>query len=285
MRAALLATGAVLLALVAYWSIRAGGGGAPPLAKSLPERPRFARDDAEAVLVPPVRPEPEAPATASRPGAAAPPTTNAVREDRGDRSRRPPSAVLYRHASHDELFPGERWVIAEGLWDAGVAFADDEASAADVPEGVILTLYADAGGNGARVSLGPGSHNLASLAFNDVASSARVARAGVPNEDAPMSQSTAVQLFENLPREGPGVGRVWSLPLAEARATRLFAARDGFFENGVPLAIWIPAEMEASLFDEPDGRGFALVLGPGFHELTRFAGRVSSVRVRRTRDD
>ena len=193
------------------------------------------------------------------------------------------TATLFQHATHDGNFPlGESWTLTPGLTNAGIAFTDEEASAVDVPDGMVAILYDGPDGEGQRVTIGAGRHNLAPYGFNDRASSVRIAPEGSTVE-TPVGPNDLVRLYQHVPRAGDDPGELWVLRLEESRTTFLFTAGDGHFEDEEPSAVWIPAGHELILFDEPDGRGEAVVLGPGFHELelVGFNDRASSVRVLR----
>lgn len=205
----------------------------------------------------------------------------------GDRARRPivtQPVVLYEHATHDADFPGRSWNLVPGLTNAGPTFADDEASSLKVPDGLLVTLFEDFGGAGARVALGSGTHNLAPYSFNDRVSSVRVSRSG-QDVEIPKGLRDTVLLYEHLPRKGGPAGKVWKLPLDEENQ-RLFTAQEDHFMAHAASAAWVPLGVVLTLFEQPDGRGRAMVMGPGFHELALlgFNDRASSARVRRAGD-
>ena len=82
--------------------------------------------------------------------------------------------------------------------------------------------------------------------------------------------------------KGGPEGKVWKLPLDEENQ-RLFTAAEDHFMAHVASAAWVPLGVKLTLFEQPDGRGPAMVMGPGFHELAvvGFNDRASSARVRR----
>lgn len=196
----------------------------------------------------------------------------------------PGDVILHEHPTYDERFPGRRWRVGPGLTDAGTAFDNDAVSSVEVPTGLRLTLYEHEGGNGHRVLLGAGLHDLASYGFDDRASSVRVTRAGDP-ADTDAGPADAAELYEHRASTGTGPGRTWRLALSAARSERLFTARAQDFADDTVSAVWVPDGYELTLFDQPDGRGPAVVLGPGFHEMDYldFNDRTSSVRLRRLR--
>jgi hypothetical protein len=204
---------------------------------------------------------------------------------RGARESRPPASVrLFQHALHSQqLEQGLVWPLDLGANESGRAFDDDQASAIEIPDGLQATLFEDSGMNGHCLSLGSGRHNLASYGFNDRISSVRVARAGQdPGVDGPVD---AVELFEHRAAERGERGKVWRLSLPERMDERLFSASLKDFEARAVSTVWVPPRHELTLFLEPDGRGLAVVLGPGLHELDylAFNDRTSSARLRRTR--
>jgi len=196
---------------------------------------------------------------------------------------RPLTVALHEHGLRDPAFPGLSWILAQGRYEAGAAFADDALSSVEVPDGAVLILYDDLAGQGARVTLGPGRHDLDVYGFNDRASALWVAGAGASLPDAPALGAASVTLYEHRERETDLPGRLWTLELPEGRESKLFTAREGDFEDDAASAVWVPARHELVLCDRPDGRGPALVLGPGFHELELldFNDRASAARVTR----
>jgi len=210
-----------------------------------------------------------------------------AREVNEAETSRPATATLFQHATHDAVFPGLSWIVGVGLTDAGRAFQDDEASAVDVPEGYALVLYTDPGGGGQRTTIAAGLHNLAPYGFNDCVSSARLVRADGTSVGVHVGSSQHVLLYEHALDSGPEPGLVWTLRLPADRGSRLFTAVARDIEDNSASALLVPPHHEVTLFDEPDGRGRALVLGPGSYDLEvmGFNDRASSVRVRRMEDD
>jgi len=208
-------------------------------------------------------------------------------DTQGNLARRPigtQPVVLYEHATHDANFPGRSWNLVPGLTNAGPTFADDEACSLKIPDGLLVTVFEDFGGTGARVALGAGTHNLAPYGFNDRVSSVRVSHSG-QDVEVPKGPHDTVLLYEHLPRKGGPEGKVWKLPLDEEDPTLFTAGEDHFAANAASAA-WVPSGVELTLFEQPDGRGRAMVMGPGFHELgvVGFNDRASSARVRRAGD-
>lgn len=205
------------------------------------------------------------------------------REVNEAKTSHPATATLYQHATHDALFPGLSWIVGVGLTDAGRAFRDDEASAVDVPEDHVLVLYTDPGGGGQRTTIAAGLHNLAPYGFNDRVSSAHLVHADQAAVGVHAGSSQHVLLYEHTLDSGPEPGLVWTLRLPADRGSRLFAAVARDIEDNAASALLVPPRHEVTLFDEPDGRGRALVLGPGSYDLEvmGFNDRTSSVRVRR----
>lgn len=189
----------------------------------------------------------------------------------------PRPVVLFEHASHAASFPGRRWELGPGLTNAGAAFDDDAASCVEVPDGLRAILHADPDGGGPCVLLTAGTHNLAPYGFNDVVSSVRVAAAD-ERIDVPTGSEAEARLFADWPDSG----RAWPLRVPAGRAEKLFVATTDF-DAGTASAAWVPAGHELTLFEQPDGRGQALVLGPGFHLLVQMGwnDRASSARLRR----
>ncbi len=192
-----------------------------------------------------------------------------------------PPVVLFEHATHDGKFPGRSWDLLPGLTNAGARFADDEASAVKIPGGLLVTLFEDKGGKGARVALGAGTHNLAPYKFSDRVSSVRVSRVG-QDVVVPKGPQDTVLLYEHLQRKGGPQGKVWKLPLDDEDA-QLFSSEDDHFAAHQASAAWVPLGLELTLFAQPDGRGAAMVMGPGFYELAvvGFNDRACSASVRR----
>ena len=191
---------------------------------------------------------------------------------------------LFQYALHSEqLEQGLVWPLGLGVNEGGRTFEDDQASAIEIPETLQATLFEEAGMSGHCLTLGPGRHNLASYGFDDRISAVRVSRAGEdPNVAGPVD---AVELYEHRAADRAGRGKVWRLALPERTDEWLFSApRRDFGARAVSTA-WVPPRYELTLFVEPDGRGLAVVLGPGLHELDylAFNDRASSARVRRTR--
>ncbi|MEM8713678.1 MAG: hypothetical protein AAGG01_22280 [Planctomycetota bacterium] len=193
-------------------------------------------------------------------------------------------AQLFEHASWHPEAPGRIWDLGRGLTTAGLAFDNDAASEAFVPDGATMTLFVDGDGQGRRVVLPPGRHDLRSIDFDETVSSAFVSNADYFDPATPRGPEDAVELHQHLPREGE-LGEAWRLRLRKGQATRLFRAADGHFLNNEASAAWVPSGYEVTLFENGQGLGTALVLGPGFHELLpyQFNDRASSARVRRTR--
>ncbi len=191
-------------------------------------------------------------------------------------------ARLFEHPLDHADAPGHIWELGPGLTTAGFAFDNDSASAALVPPGVTLTLFVDGEGNGRRVVLPPGRHDLHAIGFGDEVSSVQVSRAGHFDPATPRGPGDSVRLHQHLPREGE-LGEAWNLRLRKGQTTRLFRAADGHFLNNEASAAWIPPGYEVTLFENGNGLGQALVLGPGFYELLPFDfnDRTSSARVRR----
>ncbi|MCP3919005.1 MAG: hypothetical protein GY711_25960 [bacterium] len=190
--------------------------------------------------------------------------------------------AVFQHAPHDHRFEeAGRWLLYVGLTDAGAAFADNEISHVDIPPGLQVTLFDDPGGRGARVVLGPGQHGMSPLGFNDRASSVLVAPEGSipPGHEGPRDR---ILLYEHgHPSDEPGLR--WALRLKKDQTTRLFRASEGDFSDNAASAAWVPPGFELTLFDASGGRGWALVVGPGLHDLAgmRWNDRTSSARVRR----
>lgn len=193
-------------------------------------------------------------------------------------------AQLFEHASWHPEAPGQIWDLGSGLTTAGLGFDNDAASEAFVPDGATLTLFVDDDGKGRRVVLPPGRHDLRSIGFDETVSSALVSNADYFDPATPRGPQDAVELHQHLPREGE-LGEAWSLRLRIEQTTRLFRALDGHFLDNEASAAWVPSGYEVTLFENGQGLGAALVLGPGFHELLpyEFNDRASSARVRRTR--
>jgi len=194
------------------------------------------------------------------------------------------SVTLHDLGLHAKDFAlGERWQVGLGLTNEGSAFPNDRISALEIPGGLQATLYDDFGGVGYKLTLGPGTHDLASLAFSDRASSILVSRYG-QMEDASGPQD-AVVLYEHRGADQLGRGLAWRLELPRGRDEWNFrASRDSFADDQASTA-WVPLGFELVLFDGLEASGVALVLGPGLHEieLLGFNDRASSARVRRVR--
>ena len=223
-------------------------------------------------LAAPVEPESDGEATAPV----------ATPEDRGKPD--PGPVLLFRHGTNDPEFQsGGHFEVRLGLTNAGWAFDNDEISAVEVPTGFQVSLFEDENGGGHRVVLGPGRHNLLPYGFNDRASSVRVARQG--EEITATGPEDAVELFEHRSTGMDERGEVWRLTLPASRDEYLFTPAQDHFDDNQASMVWVPAGYECTLFDTPDGRGLALVLGPGFHELdfVSFNDKTSSARVRRHR--
>ncbi|MEM7305404.1 MAG: hypothetical protein AAF682_01980 [Planctomycetota bacterium] len=199
------------------------------------------------------------------------------------RRKAPPGpVVLFQHATHDPQFhQGERWELGPGLTDAGLAFPGDDASAVEVPAGLQVTLFEHEAAQGRRLTLGPGRHNLAPYGFNDLATSALVAPFGV--DPAAAGPAEVVELYEHAGVLPADRGEVWPLHPVPGRNERLFVPADGAFRPGAASMAWVPQGFELTLFAQPDGRGHALVLGPGLYELEGmdFNDRAASACVRR----
>lgn len=280
-----------LLGLTGARSCGAGGGGSTGIAtRSVARGPLAdaARSEPSADPAGPAAP-PVAPDGPLRRSAAThdPPAERVPDRDVQDRSTAPVQAVLHQHATHDEAFPGQSFAVGPGFANAGRAFIDDEISSVDVPAGHVLILYRERDERGDRLELAAGHHNLAPYGFNDCASSLRLRR-GTPAPRRPEAATPGlVVLFENRRRDGSPRGVQWQLSLEGGRATALFSAADRDFDNDAPSSISIPPGFEVTLFDEPDGRGPAVVVGPGEFDLDTlgFDDRTSSVRIRRMGDD
>lgn len=183
----------------------------------------------------------------------------------------------------DDFSRGERWQVGLGLTNEGSAFPNDRISAIEIPGGLQATLFDDFGGLGYKLTLGPGTHDLAPLAFSNRASSILVSRYG-QLADASGPQD-AVVLYEHRGADLLGRGLAWRLELPRGRDEWTFrASRTTFLDNQASTA-WVPLGFELVLFDELEASGVALVLGPGLHEieLLGFNDRASSARVRRVR--
>jgi hypothetical protein len=194
---------------------------------------------------------------------------------------------LYEHATHDGQFPGETWLVGEGRAEAGRAFRANELSAIEVPDGIIVALFDTDDERPftfepVRVEIGAGLHNLAPYEFNDRADAVDVRRIERARERE-RTDPAHVTLMEQADGLASRLGRVWSLRLPDSAATRLFAARDGDYEEGAVRGLWVPARFEALLFAEPDGRGPAFALGPGLYDLEHLGltQRQRSIRVLR----
>ncbi len=157
----------------------------------------------------------------------------------------------------------------------------------EVPAGYVLRLYRDPGQGGESTIIGQGLHNLAPYGWNDCVSSVSLVAL-----DRPLITGFP-GAYEHVWLHGDGLGPdldpagAWTMELDRGRASQLFTAVQRDFEDNRASALFVPPRFEVSLFDEPDGRGAALVLGPGMYDLgrLRFNDRVSSVRVRRMEDD
>ncbi|MEM9801062.1 MAG: hypothetical protein AAGA20_12115 [Planctomycetota bacterium] len=192
----------------------------------------------------------------------------------------PQNAILYEHAAFDPAFPGKSWVVGPGLFNAGASFANDDVSSVEVPPGYMLVLFEDEDGEGPRTTVAEGRHNLKAYGFCDRASSVRLERA---RGAARTSGSSTFVLYEHG-QVGTGIdGKSWTLNLSPGRDSTLFRAGPGTFDNDSVSSVEVPPYHELTLFDEPDGRGAAFVLGAGMHELEfiDWSDRVSSVRVAR----
>ncbi|MDA1266708.1 MAG: hypothetical protein O2816_16630 [Planctomycetota bacterium] len=265
--------GLAVVAAVLFWGTEAGGELPDAATKRAPTPTRVEPTSAD--LVAGMAEE------HPTPGAA----PSETREEEPDTARTavpepPKSVLLFEHADHDHNFPGRRWFLDRGRYVAPDDFEGDQASTVRIPQGLRLVLYDADDFTGARVVLGPGQHNLAPYGFNDRASSALVLGA---NEslagEVPPSTETDVVLYESR----PGVdepARSWHLPL---EGDSSFYSSPGFFDPWVVSAVWVPTGIELTLFVEPEGRGPALVLGPGMHELAtmKFDNKTCSVRLRR----
>ncbi len=211
--------------------------------------------------------------------------THTTTAESAERHKLPPGRVeLFEHATHDPAFPGAHWEVDAGLTNAGWAFPSDEASAVEVPHGLQATLFEHEDGEGHRVMLGPGVHNLAPYGLNDSVSSIRVTRFG-QDVDSPVGPEHAVELYEHRTSDLAQRGETWTLALPEGRDERLFTSAASDFRAFAVSCAWVPPGYELTLFQQPDGRGLAMVLGPGYHELdlVGFNDRAASARVRRIR--
>ncbi|MFT5462771.1 MAG: hypothetical protein ACI8QS_001654, partial [Planctomycetota bacterium] len=124
----------------------------------------------------------------------------------------------------------------------------------------------------------------ASYGFDDIVSSVRVAPLG---QDALAwnGPSDAVELYEHRESHQGDRGASWKLVMPLKRTQFLFVSGPDSFANNSVSAAWVPPGLELSLFDQRDGWGAAMVLGPGYHELdfVDFNDRASSARVQRSR--
>lgn len=111
----------------------------------------------------------------------------------------------------------------------------------------------------------------------------RVSSVNAFDPSTPRGPLDAVQLHEHLPREGDQ-GDAWNLRLAPSTRSRHFSAAPGVFGNDAASAVWVPRGYRLTLFDQSNGFGRALVLGPGLLELLPydFNDRTSAVRIERT---
>lgn len=208
-------------------------------------------------------------------------------EDSVDDPRKPQiseQVTLFDGALSDEDFASrERWQVGLGLTDEGPAFANDRISAVEIPAGLQATLFDDAHGQGFKLTLGPGTHDLRPYAFDNRVSSIEVSRYGQAVDVG--GPEGCVVLYEHRGPDLGGRGLAWRLDLPRGRDEWTFtAARKDFVDDQASTA-WIALGFELVLFDDPGASGVALVLGPGLHELELlgFNDRASSARVRRVR--
>jgi hypothetical protein len=284
---------ALLIALLFVTAVLVRGGARPgAVAKAPPAQapPTNANATGDRLKAPREAPPKAAPDGILGDADGPPPAEGATAEaDAPARRKAPPAppspVVLFEHATHDASFPGRWWEVWSGTTNAGEAFANDQASAVDVPRGYQATLFADADEGGARIVLGEGRHNLAPYALNDSVSSVRVTRLG-EDPGSPVGPRDRAVLWEHAAVELAERGEEWVLELVPPAATRLFVAPDDFGRRVVSAA-WVPTGQELTLFHEPDGRGHALVLGPGYHELelVGFDDRALSARLRRSEEE
>lgn len=249
---------------------------------------RVPATEATTLLVPPDGPSRVAERAEAGP-ATAPVDIDAARATPHEAT--PPARVvtLFRHATHDPSFPGERWTVALGRTEAGVAFVADEASAVEVPVGLVAVLLDHGDPEEVRagraeataLELGSGLHNLAPYGFNDRVDAVEVRAARAAADTAPLAVPEDVTLSDALDGTTARIGRVWVLRLPAGAGTRLFTAREGAYEEGAPRELLVPPGHEATFFVEPDGRGQAFVFGPGRYDLMQFgrAREARSVRV------
>ncbi len=264
-------------------------GSAPAAPRSLPPAqlevpPSVASEPVEAGAEGTVEPTDGVDGPLSEDGSGAPAAGDST-PPAGEQARRPVvrrPVALFEHGAGDERsVDGQRWLVYAGLTDAGLAFADNQASRVEVPEGWQATLFDEHGGRGVRILLAPGNHDLNALGFNDRVSSVLVAPEGTVDRSR-AGPSDKVQLHEH--GLGSDVrGLRWSLPLAPGQTTRLFRAQAGDLADDAASAAWVPAGFELTLLDGAGGLGAAMVLGPGLHDLDglRWNDRTSAARVRR----
>ena len=193
------------------------------------------------------------------------------------------TATLYQHATHDGGFPGLRWIVNVGATESGRAFGNDEVSAVEVPSGYALFLYQEPGMKGRWTTVGAGLHNLAPYGFNDCVSSVQLVRLDRVLQSGFPGAYGHVWLHEHGLDHDLDPGFAWTLELGKGQSSQLFTARNHDMADNAASAVHVPPRMEVTLFDEPDGRGVALVLGPGMYDLgaVGFNDRASSARVRR----
>ena len=194
------------------------------------------------------------------------------------------TVTLFERGLYVENFAlGERWEVGLGLTNTGSAFGNDRVRAVQIPTGLQATLFDDADGQGFKLTLGPGTHDLAALAFSARTSSILVARYGQAADEG--GPEDAVVLYEHRAADLGGRGLAWRLELPRGEDQHTFRASRGAFLDDQASTAWIPQGFELVLFAELDARGIALVLGPGLHELELlgFNDRASSAMVRRVR--
>jgi len=192
--------------------------------------------------------------------------------------------TLFDRGLHAEDFAqSESWQVGLGLTDEGTAFPNDRVSAVEIPAGLQATLFDEFHGQGFKLTLGPGRHDLKPFAFDDRMSSIEVSRYGQSVDVA--GPEGCVVLYEHRGADLRGRGLAWKLELPRGREEWTFRASRKEFDDDQASTAWVAQGFELVLFDDPEGNGVALVLGPGLHELELlgFNDRASSARVRRVR--